>query len=59
VIRPAAMIEQAFAQMREVSVGIGFRRYPLVHLDDVHMLPRKLIAGQAETFEASVAGTRD
>jgi hypothetical protein len=32
--------------MREVSIGIGRRRDPLVHLNDVHLRPGQLIAGQ-------------
>ena len=39
------MIEQAFAQMREVAVGIAGRRDPLVHLHDVHVLVRQLMFG--------------
>ena len=40
------MIEQAFAQMREVSVRIGRRRHPLVHLNHMHVLPGELLVGQ-------------
>src|ERR1700722_13435319 len=34
------MLQQTFAQVSEVPVGITLRRDSFVHLDDVHALPR-------------------
>jgi hypothetical protein len=40
------MIEQACTQMRKVPVRIAGRRDPLVHLNDMHVLPRELFVRQ-------------
>ena len=34
------MLEQAFTQMREVSIRVSWRRYAFVHLHDLDVLPR-------------------
>src|SRR5580704_5107737 len=36
------MLQQTFAQMSEISVGIAFRRDSFVHLNDMHTLPRHI-----------------
>ena len=41
-----AMRKQAFAQVREVPVGMSRRRHPFVHLHDVHVGPGHLFVGQ-------------
>jgi hypothetical protein len=44
--------------MREVSVRIGRRRYPLVDLNDMYMLPGQLLIGQdAQHHPGGVAAT--
>ena len=48
------MIEQAFAQMREVPIRIGRRRDPLVHLNDMHVLPRELLVRQCAQHQPGV-----
>ena len=53
------MIEQAFAQMREVSVRIACRRYPLVHLNDMHLLPGELLVGQCAQHQPRRAAAAD
>src|SRR5215813_13817168 len=40
------MLEQAFTQMREVSVRVSCRCDALVHLHHVHTFPRNLFVGQ-------------
>src|SRR6476620_7892226 len=40
------MIEQACAEMSQVSIRIAYRCYPLVDLNDVHALPGDLLVGQ-------------
>src|SRR5579872_3566756 len=40
------MLEQIFTQVSEISVGITFRCYPFVHLEDMDTLPRHLLAGK-------------
>jgi hypothetical protein len=32
------MCEQAFAQVREIAIGVSRRRHSLVHLDDVQTI---------------------
>ena len=52
------MLEQAFAQMPEVPVRIGRRRYPLVDLNDMYFLPGQLLIGQdAQHHPGGVAAT--
>src|SRR6478752_4783542 len=40
------MIEQACAEMSQVSIRIAYRYCPLVDLNDVHALPWDLLVGQ-------------
>src|SRR5215469_2107179 len=37
------MLQQTFAQMSKISVGIAFRCDSFVHLNDVHALPRYVL----------------
>jgi hypothetical protein len=38
--------EQTFSKVRKISILIAQRRDPLVYLDDVNTLPRKLFIGE-------------
>jgi hypothetical protein len=40
------MGKQAFAQVREIAIGMSGERHALVHLDDVHIGPRQRLIGQ-------------
>jgi hypothetical protein len=39
------MLKQALAQMHEVAIGIAGRSNPLVHLEDVRLLPGNFLRG--------------
>jgi hypothetical protein len=56
------MLKKAFAQMSEVSVRVSCGRYTLVHLDNVHVLPRDLFACQGAEHDprcVTAANRRD
>ena len=48
------MIEQAFAQMSEVPIGIACRRDPLVHLNDMHALQGARSSANARSISHGV-----
>ena len=40
------MIEQAFAQMREIPIAVAWGRDTLVHLDDMNAIPGHIFVGK-------------
>jgi hypothetical protein len=53
------MSEQVFAEMSKVSVRIACRCRPLVHLNDMHILPRELFVGQCAQHQPRRAAAAD
>jgi hypothetical protein len=52
------VLQKSLAKVREISIGIAGRGDALVHLNDVHLLPRHIFAGQvAQHDPGSVSAT--
>ena len=40
------LLQQTFAQVRQVPVRVSRRGHPFVHLDDMHVFPGQVLGGQ-------------
>ena len=53
------MIEQVFAEMSKVPLRITGRRCPLVHLNDMYILPGELFVGKCTQHQPRCAAAAD
>ncbi len=53
------MLQKRFAKVREIAIGITGWCDPLVYLNDVHLLPWNVLAGQVAQHDPRSVATAD